>query len=112
MFVVTPTIQPPLVAGFVVANDVKLLWDPAFGVVHPLLPYEVAVDSVVGLDVAEHNVAGEDFRYASHDGPQEANIAGIDEGFQRSAVASELDGFTLHEKLLQHFVPLPGPEPP
>ena len=112
MLVVTPTVELSLVAGFVVANDVKLLWDPAFGVVTSLLPNEEAVDSVVRLDFAEHNVAGEDLRYASQYWTEEAHIAGINQWFEGAAIAAELDGFTLHEKLLQHFVPLPGQEPP
>ena len=108
VLVVAPAIHPPFVPLFVVPNNVVFFLGAVFGGVHPLVPYEVAVEPVIGLDLAEHNVAGEDFRLAWHDGPQEANIAGKDEGFQRSAVASVkwLAGSACH------FVPLPGQEPP
>ena len=65
VLVVDPAIHPPFVPLFVLPNNVVFFLGAAFGGVHPLVPYEVAVEPVIGLDLAEHNVAGEDFRQSA-----------------------------------------------
>ena len=64
VLVVDPAIHPPFVPLFVVPNNVVFFLGAAFGGVKFFIPHEVAVESVTGLDFAEHNVAGEGFRPA------------------------------------------------
>ena len=65
VLVVAPAIHPPFVPLFVVPNNVVFFLGAALGGVHPLVPYEMTVEPVIGLDLAEHNVAGEDFRQSA-----------------------------------------------
>ena len=76
--VVAPPIHSPFVAILVVPDDIVLFLGAAVDRVHAFIPHEVAVKTVIRLDLAKHNVAGSDDGFARDDGPKEADITGID----------------------------------